>query len=159
MSASSIALSPTFFPAVPGWQKSLDRAFSMFELLGSLDFDDFKRVWREESLSQVFNIGAAVCAEGHEPADYRQLFVQCLYAAVFNSDADTGSETSAAAKTFALLIIYKMPPPPLSAFASISPDRCRVPIPLPPIHAPYIVRMLHLVRPSTPCTGFSAASP
>jgi hypothetical protein len=153
MSASSIALSPTFFPAVPGWQKSLDRAFNIFEVLGSLDFRDFKRVWREESLSQVFNIGVAVCVDGHEPADYRQLFVQCLYAAVLNSDADTGSETSAAAKIFALIIIYKMPPPPLPAFAFVPPERCRVPIPLPPMHSPFIVRMLHLVRPPSLTPG------
>jgi hypothetical protein len=144
--APSSYLPPFFFPTIPGWQKSVDRAFNTFELLGSLDFIEFKRIWQEMSLSLVFNIGRAVCIEGHDPEDYRQLFVQCLYAAVLNSDADTGSDSSAAAKTFALVIIYKMPPPPLPCFAAIPPTRCRVPIPLPPHHAPYISRMLHMVR-------------
>jgi len=68
------------------------------------------------------------------------------YAAVLNSDADTGSEASAAAKTFALLIIYKMPPPPLHPFSSLPPSLCRVPIPLPPKNRAYISSMLHIVR-------------
>jgi hypothetical protein len=122
----------------------------MFELQGSLEFNEFKRIWQQCSLSNVFNIGGAVCVEGHNAADYRQLFVHCLYAAALNSTADTGSDSSAAAKTFALLIIYKMPPPPLPVFASIPLSRCRVPIPVPLLHAPYISRMLHLVLPPPP---------
>jgi hypothetical protein len=135
-----------FFPSIPGWQKSLDHVFSVFELSGSLSFDDFKRVWRDASLSRIFNIGNSVCAEGHKPEDYRRLFIQCLYASALNSDVDTGSDTSAAAKTFALVIIYKMPPPLLPVFSAVDPRNCRVPIPLTPRHSPYITRMMHIVR-------------
>jgi hypothetical protein len=101
----------------------------------------------QTSLSSVFNIGDAVCVRGHNPADYRQLFVNCLYAAVLDSDADTGSDSSAAAKTFALVIIYKMPPPPLPAFASVPSYLCRVPIPVTSRHGSYISHMLHMVPP------------
>jgi hypothetical protein len=80
-STSTPSFSPSFFPTIPGWQKSLDRAFNTFELIGSLDFNDFKRVWQQVGLSLIFNIGKSICVEGHEPADYRQLFVQCLYVA------------------------------------------------------------------------------